>query len=714
MQKPTARAITHSTFPKIKRNLTTAYTIKALSTTDLRPVPSDTLMMREIEKKIEEQRRDLEERSIAIKTLLTHFENIASMCREEKNRNIEFRQQNMDLIKEIKYLKKMLEEKSSINERPIRQKTQSTISIVNVDEYEGIWKENDRLKETIKKMEKDHQERFKEINGLHEQITSLKQIIAKLDKDLMELNMDLNVAKGNKRKLEEDYFESSVANEKLRENIKGYVEEIERLNQRVATLNKENEGLQEIIDQRDKDLQKVKLWNSKLSTQNQEYLENKTKEGSLLCQIQINPSDTLEMIIDKFTKALGSKDEKLIELNKEMIKLKDKINKGSVARKELLVSIEEFRNNNHNDMIKYEKLVQQLENTKKLKDSEIKDFQESLTRSESQKRGYMDDLQALEIQFYNEKQMVSQLMKKKEDLENEVKKLNIKIEIKDEEIEEKNKVIGFMHEIELKFKLSQKEIKAVRDENLKLEKMNDSLTEKYTKDKNAWTNEEMSLNKKILTLQDDLNNEKVFSSFHLKELIKLKTALSAQDTKYTKEFAQEEERKFRAKIATLEMDLAEQKDLNLKLERNLDYSGQQIQEKTKMILELEEKLGSALDELKNPNFIGVTEKVKKMKERETAVSTEVSKIAYAIEAFENGMICFVCLNCLDNPILVIPCGHAVCSKCLNLTTLACPQCSKKIHGQYRIDWLDQLVDKIVFQRQVLDSLKNLISIELFS
>lgn len=713
MQKPTSRTITHSSFPKIKRNLATAYTIKAFSTTDLRQQPSDTVFMREIEKKIEEQRKDLEERSLAIKTLLTHFENIASMCREEKNKNIEFRHQNIELIKEIKYLKKMLEEKSVANEKITRQKTHSTISIINVDEYEGIWKESDRLKEVIKKMEKDHQERFKEINTLHEQITCLKQMMAGMDKEMAQANLDLNVAKSNKRKLEEDIFDSLVQNEKLKETGKVLMDEIEKLNERVARLSKDNEDLHETIEQKEKDLQKVKTWNSKLSSQNQEYLENRAKEGSILCQVQISPSDTLEMIIDKFTKALGSKEEKIQVLDKEMSRLKDKVMKGSIARKELLVSIEEFRNNNQNDILRYEKLCQQLENTKKLKDSEIKDLQESLTRNESQKRGYMDDLQALEIKFYNEKQLVSQLTKKKEELENEIKKMNLKIEIKDEEIEEKNNSLTLMHEIELKMKLSQKEVKAVRDENLKLEKMNENLNEKYSKDKNSWTHEEMNLNRKISELQEELNNEKIFNSIHLKELTKLKTALSAQDSKYNKEYAMEEERKYKARIATLEMDLAEQMEASNKLKKNLDYSNTQLQEKNNTLVEIEEKLGNALEELKNPKFLQVAEKVKKMREREIAISSEMSKIVYAIEAFENGMTCMVCLNTLDNPVLVIPCGHAVCSKCLTLTSLSCPQCSKKMQGQYRVDWLDQLVDKIVFQRQVVDSMKNLLSIEIF-
>jgi hypothetical protein len=711
MHKPTGRVLTQNSFPNIRRNLTASQSSKTFSIAEPRQASNDLIFMREIEKKIEEQRKDLEERSLAIKTLLGHFENIASMCRDEKNKNIELRHQNIDLIKEIKHLKKIVEEKSLLPEK--RQKNPSSISIINVDEYEGIWKENEKLKETIKKLEKDHQERFKEINGLHEQLTSLKHIIASLDKNISELNLDLNVAKSNKRKLEEEIATLRLQSEKLKENINERVLENEQLHEKISRINQDLESLHLILDEKEKEVQKVKNWNNKLSSQNQEFLQNKTKEGNLLCQIQIDPHDSLESIIDKFTKTISVRDEKISEAEKENLRLKDKINKGNIARKELLVSIEEFRNSNQTDLIKYEKLLQQLENTKKLKDSEIKDLKETITRIESQKKTYIEDLQTLEIQLFNERQTISQLSGKKEDLDQEVQRLHQKLEMKNEEILERNKKIEALQEVKLKFKLSQKEIKAVRDENLKLERINESMNEKYSHDKSSWTSEENKLQKMIFDLQEELNNEKIFNSIHLKELTKLKTALSAQDTRVNKDLILEEERRLKARIATLEMDLAEQKEACSKAQKNYEYNFLQVNEKSRNILELEEKLGKVLEEMKNPNFLQTVEKAKILKERENAVMAEISKISYAIEAFENGMTCIVCLACLDSPVLIVPCGHAVCNKCLDLRSLTCPQCSEHVQGQFRIDWLDQLVVKIVFQRQVLESMKQLMCKNLF-
>jgi hypothetical protein len=285
--------------------------------------------------------------------------------------------------------------------------------------------------------------------------------------------------------------------------------------------------------------------------------------------------------------------------------------------------------------------------------------------------------------------------------------------MKNEEILERNKKIEALQEVKLKFKLSQKEIKAVRDENLKLERINESMNEKYSHDKSSWTSEENKLQKMIFDLQEELNNEKIFNSIHLKELTKLKTALSAQDTRVNKDLILEEERRLKARIATLEMDLAEQKEACSKAQKNYEYNFLQVNEKSRNILELEEKLGKVLEEMKNPNFLQTVEKAKILKERENAVMAEISKISYAIEAFENGMTCIVCLACLDSPVLIVPCGHAVCNKCLDLRSLTCPQCSEHVQGQFRIDWLDQLVVKIVFQRQVLESMKQLMCKNLF-
>ena len=105
MQKSTNRS-TFSSFPKIKRLTTTAAGFITGKVSGLTNHKSNN------------------EQNIAIKSLLGHFEHIALVCRDEKNKNIEFREQNMELVREISQLKTLIEEKNQADSsRSVKHQT---------------------------------------------------------------------------------------------------------------------------------------------------------------------------------------------------------------------------------------------------------------------------------------------------------------------------------------------------------------------------------------------------------------------------------------------------------------------------------------------------------------------------------------------------------------------------------------------------------------
>ena len=717
MQKPSARTpTTYSSFPKLQRLTTTAGGFTAgrkIINPESRNATADHIFYREIEKRIEEQRKDLEERNIAVKSLLGHFEYIASMCRDEKNKNIEFRLQNMGLVRENQQLKKYIEEKTAIADKPVAIKRQQTQNFVNTDEYETIWRENDRLKENIKKLEKDLIEKNKEGAGLISQVGNQRLIISNLEKNLGDANMEMNIGKGTKRKYEEEIGNYKNQIEILKETIITYLGQIDKLTEEIDQHDEKNKGLLEEIENKDKEIMKLKSWSSKLSSQHQELVEKKSRESLIISQVLIGPNDNLLTIIDKFTKALNNANDKSTLLERENLHLKDKVLKGSAARKELLSSIEEFRRNNQNDILKYEKMLQQHETSKKIRDAELKDLNESLQRSEAQKRIYIDELQSTEIALYNEKQALAQLQTKYDEAAFNIEKLNIKIASKDEEIFKYMKKMEKYHESKIKYTIVQKEIKAVREENSRLEKVIDSLNTRYFTEKDIWRKEEEVLQQKIQGLQEELNNEKTFNSIHLQEVMKLKRALSSQEFKGNKEQNLEEEKKWKAKIADLETDITEDKEMIIKLQKNINYGNAQLLERNKLITELEFKIQQQWKELSNPNYVQIIEKSIMLNEREIKISSEMQKVYYALEVFEHGLTCFVCNCSLEAAIVLIPCGHMICNKCLDPMNFICGQCKKSIQGHYRIEWLEQLVDKISFQRQVLDSIRLILEKPVF-
>ena len=260
MQKPFNRTNTYSSFPKLKRFTTTGgFTAgRNSAVNEIRQNTSDHTFYKEIEKKIEEQRKDLEERNVAVKSLLGHFESIASMCRDEKNKNIEFRQQNMELVRENQQLKKYIEENAANSEKPVALKKQATQNFVNSDEYETIWRESDRLKDQVKQLEKELIEKNKEILGLHYQIGNISFNVTTLEKNINDLMIEHNIGKGNKRKLEEEIANSKTQIIMLKEAIADYLSQIEKLNNIIDSNHEKNKILLEEIEVKDKEIAKLK------------------------------------------------------------------------------------------------------------------------------------------------------------------------------------------------------------------------------------------------------------------------------------------------------------------------------------------------------------------------------------------------------------------------------------------------------------------------
>ncbi|OMJ85373.1 hypothetical protein SteCoe_13349 [Stentor coeruleus] len=712
MNRSSRRSTVNTNFPKLRKTATSTSGIpinKIYSTMDLRQPTSDEIFVREIEKKIEEQRIDLEERNVAIKSLLGHFENIASVCRDEKNKNIEFRTQNMELVKENRQLKRIIEEKNAATERNCYSRVSKSPLLVNKDEIDVILKENDSLKEVIKLKDKEIEEKTSEISSFTYKVMNYREINSGMEKSINDLNVEINMNKNIKRKLEEEISSLHGQNQVLNEKIQGFLSRIEDLEREIKKNKLEYDELMKNTEIKDREIAKMRTLNNKLCSENQKITENmakeKTKEKKELVEYKNNSE-----LIEAYIKELSAANEKIDRLEKK------KIEKFHRIKKELVASLEEFKKNSQSDILKYEKIIQDLELDKKTKDSKIKALTDELSRSETQKNSYLSDLNKTEIALTNEKHSLSTLSTKHNEIISETQKLKSQLESLNQTLERQSKKLIKLHNYKLKLKTIEKDQKTTSSANSKLEKSLDHLNEKYKSDKEKWSNEENSLLTKIQSLQEELNSEKTFNSIHLQEVLKLKLALSSQESKIIRAQKTEEDNKFKAIISKLEIEITENRETISKLQKNLMNNSSQLADKIKIIeglektiYELKETIEKQKAELKSPDFLGLVEKSRILKDREQAITSELAKISYAVEAFENGLSCYVCLGCLESPVIIIPCGHAVCYKCTTNDSNACPQCSRKLHGQYKIDWLEHLADKISFQKQVLESVNALMA-----
>lgn len=133
--------------PKLNRIKTSKPSYKPMShhasVSDLISPSSDRVFMSELECKVENQRKDLEERSLALESLASHFESIVKSYKDEKLKYKEMKERCLELRNEN------LEMKIWIDENKL--KYNQTIELVKEEEMEGKL-ENEELKENCQRL----------------------------------------------------------------------------------------------------------------------------------------------------------------------------------------------------------------------------------------------------------------------------------------------------------------------------------------------------------------------------------------------------------------------------------------------------------------------------------------------------------------------------------------------------------------------------------
>lgn len=62
------------------------------------------------------------------------------------------------------------------------------------------------------------------------------------------------------------------------------------------------------------------------------------------------------------------------------------------------------------------------------------------------------------------------------------------------------------------------------------------------------------------------------------------------------------------------------------------------------------------------------------------------------------------MNLLQDPIILVPCGHTICKKCLKGDT--CLECDKKFKAQVPSKLIGDLVNKYQFNKDAIQTFKN--------
>ncbi len=62
------------------------------------------------------------------------------------------------------------------------------------------------------------------------------------------------------------------------------------------------------------------------------------------------------------------------------------------------------------------------------------------------------------------------------------------------------------------------------------------------------------------------------------------------------------------------------------------------------------------------------------------------------------------MNMMQDPHILVPCGHAFCKKCL--TTDSCPQCEKKYKEKAPVKLISDLVTKYIYKRDAISTFRQ--------
>lgn len=97
--------------------------------------------------------------------------------------------------------------------------------------------------------------------------------------------------------------------------------------------------------------------------------------------------------------------------------------------------------------------------------------------------------------------------------------------------------------------------------------------------------------------------------------------------------------------------------------------------------------------------------IKIAKIKEQSVGNLMSKLDTCINSTEGHLQCYKCIEVFTDPVVLSPCGHALCRLCLPADG-KCPDCERAITGQVPFGLLADLTHKHNFNKEALTSFKN--------
>lgn len=406
-----------------------------------------------------------------------------------------------------------------------------------------------------------------------------------------------------------------------------------------------------------------------LENEKKKYLELEEKYNLMALEKSINDN-----IISKTNGKLSETDKSAIVINFYKAQLADVKSKmqlqNSKSDKEISIIREELH-------------------AKNLESEQISNL---LSKTDSQRKKYAETAKVLENEVENLKYENMILNSKIEEANSQLKFSiqNLKSEqSKANHFESSYKELDSLKSLSDSLK-EQSEI--ISKENAALKAECNDLKTLLSRSKNIWREKKRKLKENIQNLSEKVEKEKMSISTKVADAFRTKRSYTIKEPCQNATFGKEMISRLQVKICDLECENSSLKTENDKMTKSLEYFKNTLESKAKMIGLLEAKLNKITE---NELDVGSTRENGKV----------LSMLEKNLNEINEAVQCVKCKKDRVSEYLMIPCEHAICSKCITFEE-NCPIClnSARILA---ITAFNDVKSKINHHVELLNCLKDL-------
>lgn len=344
------------------------------------------------------------------------------------------------------------------------------------------------------------------------------------------------------------------------------------------------------------------------------------------------------------------------------------------------------------ELTKKDKEVSNIREELHIKNLEIDQLSNLLSKTDQQRKRYAESVKILETE-------VQILKNDNMELNNKIFEANSQLKFSIQNLAtEQNKAQTFENSCKEMDSLKnltdslKQQSELVSKENASLKAEVHDLKTVFSKSKNKWREKKRKFKENIANLTEKVEKEKLSISTKVADAFKMKKSYTIREHEQNAAFSKEAISRLQVKSYELEDKYNHVKAENDRLTKSLEYYKNSLENKSKTIGVLESKLSKITE---NELDIGSSRENGKI----------ITMLEKNIHEISDAVYCSNCKKERVSEYLMIPCEHTICSKCITFEE-SCPICLNSARI-FAIGVFSDILDKFNCQVELLNCLKDL-------